>query len=247
MAGKSIDDILRQQAAQRQAQIQQQQAQERALNEQRERQRQDYLQRIRMFESVSNSASSAAGAGGGGTPTQDWINGYDAPGYNTAWLYPQSDLDIAVQNMSTGLTSSLLGYTLGFTYSSVSFTKVDDYNYVFPTLQDVINFYNEMYAQTAVTQPLGNNGFSLGVGTIVTTRGNTRLKFKLQSGISIVEFMNMTQITSQSSLPQGGNSPDGTVGWGPIYVDWNADGVGDLPTDSIPNVYVDPIRFKPNI
>jgi hypothetical protein len=65
MAGKSIEDILRQQAAQRQAQIQQQQAQERALNEQRERQRQDYLQRMRMFESLNNTnPSSAASAGG---------------------------------------------------------------------------------------------------------------------------------------------------------------------------------------
>jgi hypothetical protein len=54
MAGKSIDDILRQQVAQRQAQIQAQQAQERALNEQRERQRQDYLQRSRMFEALNN-------------------------------------------------------------------------------------------------------------------------------------------------------------------------------------------------
>lgn len=65
MAGKSIDDILRQQAAQRQAEIQRQQAQERALNEQREMQRQDYLNRNRIFEALSNnSTNSAAGAGG---------------------------------------------------------------------------------------------------------------------------------------------------------------------------------------
>jgi hypothetical protein len=62
MAGKSIEDILRQQAAQRQAQIQQQQAQERALNEQRERQRQDYLQRMRMFEALNNKNQSVAAA-----------------------------------------------------------------------------------------------------------------------------------------------------------------------------------------
>jgi hypothetical protein len=67
MAGKSIEDILRQQAAQRQAQIQQQQAQERALNEQRERQRQEHLQRMRMYEKLSNfnpSAAAASSAGG---------------------------------------------------------------------------------------------------------------------------------------------------------------------------------------
>lgn len=66
MAGRSIEDILRQQEAQRQAEIQRQQAQERAIYEQRERQRQDYLERMRMYEAQSAfaAASSAAGAGG---------------------------------------------------------------------------------------------------------------------------------------------------------------------------------------
>ncbi len=41
-------------SAQRQAQIQQQQAQERALNDQRERQRQEHIQRMRMFEKLTN-------------------------------------------------------------------------------------------------------------------------------------------------------------------------------------------------
>ena len=74
MAGKSIDDILRQQAAQRQAQIQQQQAKERALNEQRERQRQDYLQRMRMFEALSNISPSAAASAAGGSKNKPVIN-----------------------------------------------------------------------------------------------------------------------------------------------------------------------------
>ena len=64
--------------------------------------------------------------------------------------------------------------------------------------------------------------------------------------MSIVEFLLMTQISSQADLPTGGNSPDGTIGWGPIYLDWNADGVEDLPSDPIPTSYVDPLRFKPN-
>jgi hypothetical protein len=56
----------------------------------------------------------------------------------------------------------------------------------------------------------------------------------------------MTQITSQSVLPSGGNSPDNTVGWGAIYLDWNADGVADVVTDPPPNAYVDALRFKIN-
>jgi hypothetical protein len=113
-------------------------------------------------------------------------------------------------------------------------------------LNDAINFYLEMVTQTSVTQPSGNSGFSLGVGTILRSRRNPKLVFKLESGITIVEFLLMTQITSQSTLPVGvgGNSPDGTIGWGPVYLDWNADGVADLPTDAIPNEYLDPLRFK---
>jgi len=69
MTGKSIDDILSKQAAQRQAQIQQQQAQERFLNEQKEVQRQEYLLKMKMYEKVSNfnpaAAAAAAGAAGG--------------------------------------------------------------------------------------------------------------------------------------------------------------------------------------
>lgn len=241
---KSIDDILRQQAAQRQAQIQAQQAQERAVNEQRERQRQDYLQRQRMNESLSYSSSTSPGGSGGGTITLEWINGYEGTPYNTAWIYPQLDLDTTVSNINS---NNLLGtQSFGFTYSEINFTKVDDYNYTFPTLDDSINFYLEMVTQTSVTQPSGNSGFSLGVGTILRSRINPKLVFKLESGITIVEFLLMTQITSQSTLPVGvgGNSPDGTIGWGPVYLDWNADGVADLPTDTIPNNYVDPLRFK---
>jgi hypothetical protein len=190
-----------------------------------------------MYESVSN-ANAAAGAGAGGTITLEWINGYAGTPYNTAWIYPQSDLDTTVSNINS---NNLLG-----THSEINFTKVDDYNYTFPTLDDAINFYLEMVTQTSVTQPSGNSGFSLGVGTILRSRRNPKLVFKLESGITIVEFLLMTQITSQSTLPVGvgANSPDGTIGWGPVYLDWNADGVADLPTDAIPNEYLDPLRFK---
>ena len=92
MAGKSIDDILRQQAAQRLAQRQEQQAQERALNEQRERQRQEHIQRTRMFETLTNvnqSVAAAAASAGGSlkiTPVSDgryYIRLLDANNNNT--------------------------------------------------------------------------------------------------------------------------------------------------------------------
>ena len=78
MAGKSIEEILRQQAAQRQAQISQQQAQERAIYEQREIARQEYLKRNRMYErfSPTSAASAAAGAGGSVRRSIPTINGH---------------------------------------------------------------------------------------------------------------------------------------------------------------------------
>jgi len=88
MAGRSIEDILRQQAAQRQAQMQQQQAKERALYEQRERARQDYLERMRMYEKLSNINQSAAAAAAGGHSGKAVINGHAE-----FVLFKTSDLD----------------------------------------------------------------------------------------------------------------------------------------------------------
>jgi hypothetical protein len=108
MAGKSIEDILRQQAAQRQAQIQQQQAQERSLNEQRERQRQDYLQRMRMFEALNsiNPSAAAAAAGGGSTSVQEFPS-VSGQSYIITWADDTDNLwKFLVYNHSTGQVSS---------------------------------------------------------------------------------------------------------------------------------------------
>ena len=107
MAGKSIEDILRQQAAQRQAQIQQQQAQERALYEQRERQRQDYLQRMRMFEALNsiNPSVSAAAAGGRSTSVQEFPS-VSGQSYIITWADDTDNLwKFVVYNHGTGQLS----------------------------------------------------------------------------------------------------------------------------------------------
>ena len=66
MAGKSIEDILRQQEEQRSIRIQEQKIQEQKIQEQAERQRREHLNRMKMYETVaSTSVSSAAGAAGG--------------------------------------------------------------------------------------------------------------------------------------------------------------------------------------
>lgn len=249
MAGKSLEEIWEKIQKDSQNRKLNEQSEIDKINEKREQQRNEWKKRIRMYESISENSLAvvASAAAGGGGSYLEWINGYVVPGRNTAWIYPQSDIDSAVINMTSGTSSTLLGpSSIGFTYSQVSFTKIDELNYSFPTLDDVINFYVEMFAQTAVSQPNNNDGFSLGVGTILRNYTSKRLVFRLDSGIVIAEFLLMTQITKQSDLPSGGNSPDGTIGWGPVYLDWNADGVEDTPSDAVPNLYVDPLRFKLN-
>jgi len=192
-----------------------------------------------VFESTSNTSSSSSGGSGGGNPTLEWISVV-----NTSWIYPQVDLENCVLNITN---NNLIGtMSWGMTYSSINFTRPRSNKFVFPTIGDAINFYSEMFFQSAVSQPFGNVGYSLGVGTILRSRRNPRLTFELESGVKIIEFVLMKQITPQSQLQSGGNSPDGSIGWGSIYVDWNADGVPDLTSDLTPSVYVDPLRFQVN-
>jgi len=245
MSGKSLEEIWSKMQKAAQDRKVNEQSEIDQINEARELQRKEWQKRMRMYEAISLSSNSpSAGAGGGSKGYLEWINGYVVPGRDTAWIYPQVDIDAAVINMTSGTSSTLLGPSIGFTYSQVNFTKTDALNYSFPTLDDVINFYVEMFAQSSVSQPIGNVGYSLGMGTILRSYDTDRLVFRLDSGLVILEFLLMTQISRQDDLPTGGDSIDGTVGWAPVYLDWNADGIEDLPSDAIPNTYVDPLRLK---
>lgn len=122
MSGKSIEDILRQQAAQRQAQIQQQQAQERAIYEQREIARQDYLNRQRMFETLysinQSNSSSAAGAGGGGIKKVSDFPAVSGQSYIITWLDDTDNLwKFLVYNFGTGQLSDTYTTDLGTDWS----------------------------------------------------------------------------------------------------------------------------------
>jgi hypothetical protein len=100
----------------------------------------------------------------------------------------------------------------------------------------LISFYDEVYNKTAISQPVVNVGYSLGVGTVVRAYGDNRLYLKLNSGQTVVVWTLMTQITRQADLPSGGKSPDGTVGWGLIYCDWDLNGVLDPYNYTPPSV-----------
>jgi hypothetical protein len=238
MSSKSIEEIWKKIEEESRRKKEENQREMDRINEERDLKRKEWLEKAKIYESLSNPITPSSAAAGG-TPVTEWISFYD-----TAWIYPQIDLDNTVNNIES---NNLIGtVSWGQTYSTINFTKIDDFNYEFPTIDDVINFYSEMFFQSAVSQPIGNVGYSIAVNTILRARRNSRLYFKLQSGVTIVEMTLMTQITSQSVLPSGGNSPDNTVGWGAIYLDWNADGVADVVTDPPPSAYVDALRFKIN-
>lgn len=144
---------------------------------------------------------------------------------DTIWLYPQADLQWTLDNTDISYTQS---------GSSIYFNSVDD----------LVNFYIAVYYRTSVTQPNGNQGYSLGVGTRTIAYGDQKLYLKLNSGETVVVWTLMTQITNQSDLPVGGNSPNGTVGWGIIYSDWDLNGAIDPIDVQLPDPFLDHLLFQ---
>ncbi len=71
--GRSVEELIRQQQAQRQSEIQQQQARERLYAEQREKARLQFLERNRVFEKIVpiGSPNSDASAAGGSRPAEN--------------------------------------------------------------------------------------------------------------------------------------------------------------------------------
>jgi len=213
-------------------------AKEMAIFELKEKQRQEYLDRNRLYEALNaQSAAAAAGSGGGSIIFENYISQTD-----TIWLYPQVDVDT---HLATYVLSGNTYQTAPGLSPSYSFTKEGNV-YSFQTLLDLVVFYGEIYNVTAISQPLGNAGYSCGVGTRTRARKKDRLILKLDSGIKVVEWSLMTQLSNQNDLPVPGNSPQGTVGWGNIFCDWDLDGIQD-PNSSAAvalSIYIDGLVFK---
>ena len=218
---KSIQEILEKMQKDLQLKKDLENAKEKEIFEIREKQRQEYLKKNRMYESLSFQSSVSSSAGGSKL-YEDYISQTD-----TIWLYPQSDLD---RHISTYIISGDSYHSAPGLSPSVSFTKSGNV-FSFPTVLDVVIFYSSVYDLTSVSQPNGNAGFSCGVGTRTRAKKQDRIILKLDSGVKVVEWALMEQLTNQSSLPVPGDSPDGTVGWGSIYCDWDLDGIQD-PTSA---------------
>jgi hypothetical protein len=142
---------------------------------------------------------------------KSWIVIDGGMGYRTTWLYTVTSVKVAFEEV--GLAEN---------------NKV-----VFSNMADLYNFYEKAFLKTAEEQPVGNVGYSLGAGTILRDLGTT-IDLHLDSGLKVITWRMVEQITSQANISIGGNSPDGTIGFVCIYADWDNDGVQDPGISVVP-------------
>jgi hypothetical protein len=118
---------------------------------------------------------------------------------NTVWLYPQSDIAIAMASTT---------YTFTFDGTFI----------ICPDMTNLLGLYNEIYLQTAISQPIGNPGFTLGVGTFCQNFGKTII-WQAPNGNTVLKWQLVQQITPQTTdyIPAPGSSPDNTVGYLTTY------------------------------
>lgn len=163
-------------------------------------------------------SSAVASAGGGGFPK--WEVATD-----TAYLYPIADLLAAIS------------------VTLIQFSKEGN-KYIFNSLSDLDLFYYDVWYKTSLSQPIGNLGYSMGVGTNLLGSYD-EIHLDLNDGTRIITWQLMTQTSDQSeNAPQWqGNSPKGTIGYGTIYSDVNGDGIPELVTDPSTGNNLDPLRF----
>ncbi len=115
---------------------------------------------------------------------------------DTMFLYPMADIE-------RGLAATTFKYTF------------DGANIVCPDMTNMLGVQTSITEATLVSQPVGNAGFSLGVGTLVQDM-NREIDWKLTSGELVYKWRLVKQITPQRpvfQIPNPGNSPNDTVGF----------------------------------
>jgi len=85
---KSLDEIWEKMQKDLQAKKNAELARENHIFEIREKQRREYIEKNRIFESLSQTSVASAAAGGSNVIYEEYISEI-----NTIWLYPQADLD----------------------------------------------------------------------------------------------------------------------------------------------------------
>ena len=86
-------------------------------------------------------------------------------------------------------------------------------------MTNLIGVYTAIFAQTAISQPIGNDGFTVGVGTFLADLGS-ELRFALEGGAVVILWRLVKQLSPQTTPPIAtpGNSPDGTIGYVTTFV-----------------------------
>jgi hypothetical protein len=136
--------------------------------------------------------------------------GYWLTVINTVFLYPKSDIE-------KGLATTEFVYTL------------TGNNIVCPDMINLKGVYNDIVLQTINSQPIGNAGYSLGVGTMLQDYGE-ELNFMLASGEIVVQWRLAKQMTPQLPehvIPVPGNSPANTVGYVTVFCSYGKNAPGE--------------------
>ena len=227
MSGKSIDEILEKMKLQKQEKENKENEDFKKLNDIREKSRQEYLRINKMYENLSfNTTSNSSSAGGRIKSVNILVKSYFTI-LDTTWLYPIVDLNKVL------LDGSLYVSKIG---NTIKFNDIDQLD----------EFYSLVFQETSNSQPIGNVGYSLGVGTQLKDLQNTII-MELINGVKIIEWQLVKQLTSQLDLPVGGNSPDNTEGYVVTYCDWDNNGEQD-PLDLMPTSLGfengDPLRIE---
>jgi hypothetical protein len=115
---------------------------------------------------------------------------------DTIWLYPEI-------NIARALATT----TISHTYDGDFITC--------PDIASIAGIYSDISNSTTISQPVGNFGYSLGVGTLLEDYGK-ELRFRLTSGQVIIVWRLVKQLTPQvpaTVIPNPGNSPNEAVGY----------------------------------
>lgn len=226
--GKSIEEVYRKILEKQNEERAKLEEEERSKREMIDSQRKYMMESRKYFESLSlNSYNSSLSSSGG----VEYAPSYETM-IDTIWLYPIFDVDTVLEQ-----------------YRGISPSIVENgEDLIFSTIEHLYDFYSDVYVQTTSTQPTGNAGYSLGVGTKLKDL-SSNLNLKVDGGSKVVTWRLVEQLTPQNSdnLPTPGNSPDGTIGYIAIYTDWDEDGVQDPTNFNMSSAgfsNADPLRVK---
>ena len=131
---------------------------------------------------------------------------------NTTWIYPEV-------NVTRGLATTTYKYTYDGDYITC------------PDIANIAGVYTAIFDSTAVSQPVGNFGYSLGVGTLLEDQGK-ELRFRLTTGQVIIVWRLVKQLTPQlpaTVIPDPGNSPNETIGYITTFLSYGRAALSPYP------------------